>query len=49
MRNDLDENRELYRKRLTHKQILTRRMLLPHSSRPLSTLLNQYTERERRS
>jgi lipid-binding SYLF domain-containing protein len=49
MRNDLDENRELYRKRLTNKQILTRRMLLPHSARPLITLLNQYTERERRS
>jgi lipid-binding SYLF domain-containing protein len=49
LRNDLDENRELYGKRLTNKQILTRRMLMPHSARPLITLLNEYAERERRS
>ncbi len=46
LRNDSDENRELYGRRLNNKQVLLGNARAPQSSRPLIAVLNRYSPRE---
>jgi len=43
MRQDLDENQELYGKKLTNREILTSNMKPPAAAQSLITALNQFT------
>lgn len=44
LRQDLDENQEMYGKPLSNKEILEGAMQAPESAQPLLTLLNQYAQ-----
>jgi lipid-binding SYLF domain-containing protein len=46
MRNDLDENAELYGKKITNQEVLTGAVEPPPAARPLLTALNKYSMRE---
>jgi lipid-binding SYLF domain-containing protein len=46
LRADLDENEELYGKRLTNQQILTGAVPPPAAAAPLIATLNRYSWRE---
>ncbi|HEU0141088.1 MAG TPA: YSC84-related protein [Bryobacteraceae bacterium] len=46
LRNDLDENQELYGKRLTNEQILLSNMAPPAAAKPLVASLNKYSRFE---
>jgi len=46
LRNDLDENQELYGKRLTNEQILLSNMAPPPAAKPLVASLNKYSRFE---
>jgi lipid-binding SYLF domain-containing protein len=46
MRNDLDENEELYGKRLENRQVLMSSMAPPAAAKPLIAELNRYSARE---
>jgi lipid-binding SYLF domain-containing protein len=43
LRQDLDENRELYGKELTNRQILTSDMKPPAAAQPLIAALNRFS------
>ena len=49
LRQDLDDNAQLYGKKLENKQILTTSMRVPKSAERLIGLLNKYSTRERSS
>jgi lipid-binding SYLF domain-containing protein len=46
LRNDIDENEELYGKRLENKDILMTGMKAPAAAEPLLSALNKYSRRE---
>jgi lipid-binding SYLF domain-containing protein len=46
LRNDLDENAELYGRKLTNKEILGSDMKPPAAAQPLITALNRYSRHE---
>jgi lipid-binding SYLF domain-containing protein len=46
LREDLDENKELYGRRLHNKQILSGNMKAPESAMVLSSTLSKYSRRE---
>ena len=46
LRQDLDENRELYGHRITNRQIVTRRMKAPAAAAELLTALSSYSRHE---
>ena len=46
LRQDLDDNRELYGNKLENRQIVTSGMRAPKAALPLLTLLNKYSRRE---
>jgi lipid-binding SYLF domain-containing protein len=47
LRNDLDENEELYGKRVTNREVLTSNMKPPAAAQPLIAMLSKYSYRER--
>ncbi len=47
LRNDLDENRELYGRRWSSKQVLLGKVRAPQSAKPLIAALDRYSPRER--
>ena len=47
LRQDLDENKEMYGKPLTNKEVLDGTVPPPASAQPLLTLLNQYAQPEK--
>jgi lipid-binding SYLF domain-containing protein len=46
LRNDIDENEELYGKRLENKDILMTGLKAPAAAEPLLSALNKYSRRE---
>ena len=46
LRNDLDENAELYGKKLTNREVLMSGMNPPAAAQPLINALNQYSKKE---
>jgi len=49
LRQDLDDNEELYGKKLENKQIVMTKVKTPRSAMPLINLLNKYSSREQKS
>jgi SH3 domain-containing YSC84-like protein 1 len=46
LRNDLDENAELYGKKLSNREVMAANMTVPASAQPLIQQLNRYSMRE---
>lgn len=46
LRNDLDENRALYDKRMTNKEVLTGGQAVPAPAKQLISVLNKYSMKE---
>jgi lipid-binding SYLF domain-containing protein len=46
LRNDLDANQEMYGKRLSNREVLTKRIEVPAAAMKLLRLLNQYSRHE---
>jgi lipid-binding SYLF domain-containing protein len=46
LRNDLDENAELYGRKMTGREVLSSGMAVPAAAQPLVSLLNKYSPRE---
>jgi len=48
LRQDLDDNRALYGRTMTNKEIVEKRVAVPKEAKRLISLLDKYSERERR-
>ena len=49
LRQDLDDNKVLYGKKLENRQIVTKGVRVPQAAAKLIALLNKYSPRERKS